>query len=66
MKVVLYTTHCPRCMVLEKKLDAKNIQYDKVEDVNVMIDKGYMSAPVLEVDGVSLEFGKANDWINAQ
>lgn len=29
-----------------------------------MKDKGYLSVPVLEVDGVNMDFKTASDWIN--
>ena len=66
MSVILYTTHCPRCNVLEKKLQQKNISYEEVNDVEIMEEKGYLSVPVLEVDGTSMDFKTANDWINSQ
>ena len=40
MSVVLYSTHCPRCNVLEKKLQQKNISYEEVNDVEIMERKG--------------------------
>lgn len=64
--ITLYSTHCPKCVVLEKKLDTKNIQYELVEDQDVMIEKGFMTAPVLDVDGKVMQFKEANDWINEQ
>ena len=64
MKVTLYTTHCPRCMVLEKKLNAKNIDYVENTDVDLMISKGIMSVPVLKVDEKQLNFKEANEWLN--
>ena len=64
MKVLLYSTHCPRCDVLEKKLQQKNIQFEEVNDVEIMMKKGYMSAQMLEVDDVSMNFKEAVDWIN--
>ena len=64
MKVVLYSTHCPRCCVLEKKLQQKNISYEEVNDVAIMKEKGYLSVPVLEVDGTSMDFKTASNWIN--
>ena len=64
MKVLLYSTHCPRCNVLEKKLQQKNIQFEEINDVEIMMKKGYMSAPMLEVDDVSMNFKEAVDWIN--
>lgn len=65
MKVVLYSTHCPRCCVLEKKLKQKNISYEEVNDVEIMKEKGYLSVPVLEVDNNPLEFKEAVDWVNS-
>ena len=64
MSVVLYSTHCPRCNVLEKKLQQKEIDYDEVNDTSIMEQKGYLSVPVLEVDGKSMDFKEAVDWIN--
>lgn len=66
MTVVLYSTHCPRCNVLEKKLKQKNISYEEITDVEIMKEKGYLSVPVLEVDGVSMDFKTAINWINSQ
>lgn len=64
MAITLYSTHCPKCMVLEKKLQQNNISYEEINDVNVMTEKGYMSVPMLEVDGVSMDFNEAVKWIN--
>ena len=41
MKIVLFSTKCPRCNVLEKKLQQKNISYEEVNDVEIMKEKGY-------------------------
>lgn len=64
MKVVLFSTHCPKCKVIEKKLKEKNISYNEVNDVESMREKGYLSAPILEVNGISMDFITANQWIN--
>ena len=64
MSVVLYSTHCPRCNVLEKKLQQKEVDYDEVNDTSIMEQKGYLSVTVLEVDGKSMDFKEAVDWIN--
>lgn len=63
-KVILYSTHCPKCCVLEKKLKQKNISYDEVNDIEIMKRKGYLTVPVLEIDGESMDFKKAINWIN--
>lgn len=64
MAVVLYSTHCPKCNVLKKKLKQKNISYEEVNDIEIMKEKGYLSVPVLEIDSVSMDFKEASDWIN--
>ena len=66
MNVILYTSGCPRCKVLEKKLDDKHVEYTKFTDVNAMIEKGFKQAPLLEVDGVVMDFKTANDWLKEQ
>ena len=66
MSVTLYTTHCPKCKVLEKKLNNKNINYNEVTDMNIMISKGFTSTPMLEVDGTIMDFSEANKWVNEQ
>ena len=64
--IVLYTTGCPKCKVLESKLASKSIQYSTVADTNLMLSKGLNFLPVLEVDGELLDFSRAIKWINEQ
>lgn len=63
-KIILYTIGCPICTALEKKLDANNIEYDKFEDKDKMIEMGMSTMPILEVDGVRMKYAKAIKWIN--
>ena len=65
MKIVLYSTGCPRCNVLETKLKNKSIDFEEINDTKLMIDKGFDSVPILEVDGNYMDFGKANEFINS-
>lgn len=62
--IVMYSTHCPKCNVLEQKLNSKNISYGVIDDINIMIDKGFDFLPILEVDGKIMEFNEAVKWIN--
>lgn len=66
--MTLYTTNCPKCVVLEKKLNNKNINYDKVEDIEKIMEianeQGINTAPILEIDGEFLDFSHANTYIN--
>ena len=66
MEVTLYSTGCPKCKVLSAKLDGKNINYNVVSDINVIISKGIKAVPVLEVDNNLMDFKKAVDWVNAR
>lgn len=63
MRVILYTTHCPKCKVLEAKLKQRAIDFEIIDDEKVMIDKGFMSAPMLEVDEKVMDFSAAINWI---
>lgn len=60
MEVILYTTHCPKCMVIEKKLQQKNIPFELCEDLEELINRGFQQAPILYIDGNFLEFADAN------
>ena len=64
INIKLYSTHCPKCIILEKKLQQKGISFEEINDIDVMTEKGFMQAPMLEVDGVVMDFKQANDWIN--
>lgn len=67
MEVTLYSTHCPRCKVLETKLKQKGIVYTEETDVDKMLAMGLKSAPALKVDnGELMDFGKAIEWIKEQ
>lgn len=64
MEVTFYSTHCPKCMVLQKKMDEKGIQYTEINDVKTMLKKGFAEAPKLEVDGKLMSFMDALDWVS--
>lgn len=61
--VTLYSTGCPKCQVLEKKLIKDGIEFSVSDDINELIEKGFMSAPILKVDDKFLEFKDAIDWL---
>lgn len=62
--IKMYSTHCPKCKILETKLKQKNIEYEECTDINEMLSKGIETVPILEVDGQLLDFGKAVKWVN--
>lgn len=63
MKVTLYSTNCSNCRILESKLKEKNIDFELVTDEKVMFNKGFLSAPMLDVDGKIMIFNKALGWV---
>lgn len=65
MKVILYSTNCPKCVVLEKKLISKELEFEINNDVDEMIALGFTSAPMLCVDGKIMDFTEANKWVNS-
>ena len=62
--VKLYTTKCPKCLVLEKKLVSKGVDFILETDVSPVIEKGYSTAPILQVDDEYMEFPEAVQWVN--
>ena len=64
MRVTLYSTGCPKCVILEAKMKQKNIEYAIENDVDLMVEKGFQSLPMLEVDGEVMDFGTAVKWVN--
>lgn len=64
MEIILYTTGCPKCKVLEAKLKQKGLEYKEITDINEIANKGFMTVPILEVDNKTMNFTEANTWIN--
>lgn len=62
--ITLYTIHCPACNVLAKKLDAKNLTYTIIDDIDTLNNLGITQFPVLEVDNVRYNFSDAVKLIN--
>lgn len=71
MKITLYTTHCPKCKVLEEKLKNSDLEYSICEDMDALRKKypEIDAVPQLEVvmpDETTelMGFAKANSFIN--
>ena len=52
--------------MLSTKLKQKSIDYEEINDVDVMVQKGFTAVPMLEVDGVVYDFKQAVEWIGEQ
>ena len=64
--MILYSTGCPKCTILEKKLAEKNLVYKHEDNVETMLAKGLQTVPMLEVDGELLDFAEAVKYINSR
>ncbi len=63
MKIILYSTNCPKCNILKAKLKSKNIKFIENNNIDLMIAKGFMTAPILEIDNKTLNYSEAINWI---
>ena len=63
MSIILYSTGCPLCKKLVKKLEEANIYFEINTDENRMKALGFEYVPILAVDDQYLEFGDAVKWI---
>ena len=66
--VILYSSNCPKCKVLEAKLNQKNIDFsikNSEEDFQSLFDEGFREMPVLEVDNKKYTFLEAVNIINS-
>lgn len=64
-KIVLYTTHCPKCRILEKKLTDKGVPFISCEDTTEMQNKGITSVPVLMVNDNMMNYYDAVKYVNS-
>lgn len=61
--ITLYSTNCPKCTVLERKLNSLPINFQISYDINKIAELGFMEAPILQVDDQYLNFSEAIKWI---
>ena len=66
MKVILYSTGCPKCNVLKKKLAEKDITYEEFTSVDDMLSMGIKEVPMLGVGEKLMSFKESVDWIKEQ
>ena len=63
MDIILYSTHCPQCMILENLLKKANISYVEENDANKMIEMGFVSVPMFQVCDQIMNMKEAMAWI---
>lgn len=65
--ITLYSTGCPRCCVIARKMDQKHIKYKEINDMNEVQRMGFHTVPILVVEGMEpMKFEDAVKWVNEQ
>lgn len=64
--ITLYSTECPQCIVLKKKMDARGLAYKENNDIQTMQDMGITYVPVLQVNETLMDFAAACRWVDAE
>lgn len=66
MITICTTDTCPKCKILKKKLEDKNISYKEINDTHELLQLGIEEVPILCVDNEQMDFGEAITWVNNQ
>jgi len=61
--ILLYSNGCSKCKIIKQKLDQKQVIYEECNDMNIILKKGFMSMPMLEVDGEVMNYLNAINWL---
>jgi len=61
--ILLYSNNCPKCKILKQKLDQKQVVYEECNDVDIMMEKKFLSMPMLQVDGEIMNYLNAINWL---
>lgn len=54
-KIILHSTGCYYCRKAKEMLDKHNVPYEEQTDQKLMIDKGFVQVPVLEIGDKIIE-----------
>ena len=62
----LFTTGCPKCRILEKKMTDKGLKFEKCDDTAKIAGAGITSVPTLKCpDGKTLAYFDAVKLVNS-
>ena len=61
--IILYTTHCPMCLMLERKLKEKNIEYIEISNIDEIKEAGVKNVPALKVNNEMMNSYSAMQWV---
>lgn len=67
MDIMMYSTGCPKCKTLERKLAKANVNFCICEELDVIqeiaAETGFDTLPILQVGEKYLTFSDAIAWI---
>ena len=63
-RITLYSTGCPRCDVLKRKLDGKGVTYEENHNTDTMQALGIQFVPALMIGERLMDFAEAVRWVN--
>lgn len=62
-EIILYSTGCPMCKMVEEKFAQKGIKYIKISDPEIIVSKGIKVVPQAEIDGKLLRVKEILNWL---
>ena len=69
MEILLYTTHCPKCNMIENILTKKNITFQKEENLETILkvagENNISSAPFAKIDGIIYNTKQLQEFIKS-
>lgn len=63
--ITLYSTGCPKCEVLKKRLTNDGIKFHISDNVDKLVEMGFMNAPILQIGDNYYEFPDAMKKLKA-
>lgn len=66
MTIKLYSIGCPKCNILEEKLQKSGIKFDLINNEEEVKKTRFQFFPVLEVNGNLMDFYDSIEWLKKQ
>ena len=63
-EIILYSNGCPRCKIIEKRLEDKGIRDKKITDTEEMLRLGLTNVPWIKTKDTIMNFKDSIDYIN--